>query len=66
MVNQSYDFTFGSFDKPVESRVMLLHASVTNVVTDSARKLLEPRRPVRRKNVLGIVEDGKAASDSCG
>jgi hypothetical protein len=45
--DQSYDFSFGSFDKPVESRVMLLHASVTKVVTDSARKRLEPRRPVQ-------------------
>jgi hypothetical protein len=45
--DQPYDFSLGSFDKPVKSRVMLLHASVTKVVTDSARKRLEPRRSVQ-------------------
>jgi hypothetical protein len=29
LVDQSYNFAFGYFEKPVESRVMLLHADVT-------------------------------------
>jgi hypothetical protein len=34
LVNQSYNFVFGSFDKQVKSRVMLLHASVTKIVLE--------------------------------
>jgi hypothetical protein len=44
--DQSYNFWFGYFEKSVEPRVMLLHAGVTKIVTDSARKRLQPRRPV--------------------
>ena len=44
--DQSYNFGFGYFEKSVEPRVMLLHAGVTKIVTDSARKRLQPRRPV--------------------
>jgi hypothetical protein len=29
LVDQSYNFAFGYFEKSVESRVMLLHAGVT-------------------------------------
>jgi hypothetical protein len=47
LVDQSYNFAFGYFEKPVESRVMLLHAGVTKIVTDSARKRLRRRRPVQ-------------------
>jgi hypothetical protein len=45
--DKAYDFSVGNFEKPVESRVMLLHARVTQVVARSARKHRQMRRPIK-------------------
>ena len=45
--DKEYDFSVGDFEKPIESRVMPLHACVAQVVTRSARKRLQPLRSVK-------------------
>ena len=47
MDDQFQDFAFGYFEKSVESRIMLLHTGITEIVTDSACKGLQSRRSVK-------------------
>ena len=47
--DKAYDFSVGYLEKPVESRVMLLHARVTQIVARSARKHRQMHRPIKFK-----------------